>query len=161
MTNKHVRKDRQNDHNMPLWGLFLQQWRREGLDRKCEDTLGNQSHVSKGWHQQDGRLRFPDFIHQKKHDLADWTYYIYIVYINMYGYSFTKDILMSSTHTHTGILFSLKEGNSAISDNTNLEDINHEWSWRLSEINQIQKKTNTVWLHLYVESKVVKLRGGE
>ena len=29
---------------------------------------------------------FPDFIHQKKHDLADWTYYIYIVYINMYGY---------------------------------------------------------------------------
>ena len=28
----------------------------------------------------------PDFIPQKKHDLADWTYYIYTVYINMYVY---------------------------------------------------------------------------
>ena len=34
---------------------------------------------------------------------------------------------MHYTHTHNGILFSLKEGNSAISDNTNLEDrFNHE-----------------------------------
>ena len=51
------------------------------------------------------------------------------------------------THTHTRILSShKKEGDLAICDNTNdLEII------ILSEVSQ--KKTNSVWFHLYMKSK--------
>ena len=79
-------------------------------------------------------LEVPDFIPQKKHDLADWTYYIYIVYINMYIYiyiyTFTRDILIHSmhyTHTHKMEYYSASKKETLLFQTcTNLEDINHE-----------------------------------
>ena len=51
-------------------------------------------------------------------------------------------------HTYNGILFSHKnEWNSAICNNMDLESI------LLNEVSQ-KGETNTIWYHLYVESKI-------
>ena len=54
------------------------------------------------------------------------------------------------THTHTGLLFQYKKGDPTICDN-----MNGLWGhYTQSEIGQT--KTNTVWSHLYGESKKKK-----
>ena len=49
-------------------------------------------------------------------------------------------------YTHNGIKLGQKEQNLVMCDNTD-----EPWEYYVAEINQ--KKTNTTWVHLYVESK--------
>ena len=62
-----------------------------------------------------------------------------------------KDVLHTHTHTHNGIIHHKNEGNPAICDKwMDFDRI------MLSEINQTeinQRKANTIWSHLHIESK--------
>ena len=65
---------------------------------------------------------------------------------DIYIYMYIHTHIQTDRYTHNGIIHSRKEQNLVMCDNTD-----EPWGYYVTEINQ--RKTNTTWVHLYVESK--------